>query len=82
MNTDPQPCYFDIKLQFTPPPPERTSKLQKPSPLKRENPEAFQNMKFLNFFLLLLVIFALLHPDPDTESGSRYGSTDLIESGS
>jgi hypothetical protein len=26
-------------------------------------------MKFLNFFLLLWVIFALLDPDPDTESG-------------
>ncbi len=37
-------------------------------------------MKFLNFFLLLWVIFALLNPDPDSENGS--GSTDLIESGS
>jgi hypothetical protein len=35
-------------------------------------------MKFLNFFLLLWVIFALLDPDPDSESGS----TDPIESGS
>jgi hypothetical protein len=33
-------------------------------------------MRFLNFFLLLWVIFALL--DPDSESGS----TDPIESGS
>jgi hypothetical protein len=57
-----------------------TSKLQKkPSALKREHP-ALQNMKFLNFFLLLWVIFALLDPDPDSEYGS--GSTDLIESGS
>jgi hypothetical protein len=54
------------------------SKLQnKPSALKREHP-ALQNMKFLTFFLLLQVIFALL--DPDSESGS--GSTDLIEFGS
>jgi hypothetical protein len=37
-------------------------------------------MKFLNFFLLLWVIFALLDPDPDSEYG--FGSTDLIESGS
>jgi hypothetical protein len=37
-------------------------------------------MKFLNFFLLLSVIFALLDSDPDSKSG--YGSTDLIESGS
>ncbi len=35
-------------------------------------------MKFLKFFLLLWVIFALLDPDPDSESGS----TDLIQSGS
>jgi hypothetical protein len=35
-------------------------------------------MKFLNFCLFLWVIFALLDPDPDSESGS----TDLIESGS
>jgi hypothetical protein len=33
-------------------------------------------MKFLFFFLFLLVIFDLLDPDPDS------GSTDLIESGS
>jgi hypothetical protein len=37
-------------------------------------------MKFLNFFLLLRVIFALL--DPDSKYGSGSGSTDLIESGS
>ncbi len=39
------------------------SKLQKkPSALKREHP-ALQYMKFLIFFLLLWVIFALLDPD-------------------
>jgi hypothetical protein len=37
-------------------------------------------MKFLNFFLLLWVVFALLDPDPDFEYVS--GSTDLNESGS
>jgi hypothetical protein len=36
-------------------------------------------MKFLNFFLLLWVIFALLDPDPDSEYGSGSESTDLIE---
>jgi hypothetical protein len=42
------------------------SKLQKkPSALERERP-ALQNMKFLNFFLLLWVIFAVLDPDPMT----------------
>jgi hypothetical protein len=57
-------------------PPNRTSKLQKkPSALEREHP-ALQNMKFLKFVLFLWVIFALLGPDPDSESGS----TDLIES--
>ncbi len=56
---------------------QRTSKLQKkPSAVKREH-RAFQNMKFLNFFLLVSD-FALLDPDPDSENGS----TDLIESGS
>ncbi len=37
--------------------------------LKREHP-ALQNIKFLNFFLFLWVIFVLLDPDPDSESGS------------
>ncbi len=41
-------------------------------------------MQFLNFFLLLWVIFDLLvsDPDPESESGPGYESTDLIESGS
>jgi hypothetical protein len=50
---------------------------EKPSALKRENP-THQNIKFLNFFLLLWAFFALLDPDP--ESGS--GFTGLIESAS
>jgi hypothetical protein len=54
------------------------SKLQKkPSALKRGHP-ALQNMNFYKFFLLLWVIFGLLDPDPDSESGStgpiEYGS--------
>jgi hypothetical protein len=36
-------------------------------------------MKFLNFFLLLWVIFALLDPDTDSEYGYGSGSTDLID---
>ncbi len=51
------------------------------SALKRKHP-ALQNIKFLNFFLLLWVIFALLDPDPDPDSEYGSGSTDLIESGS
>jgi hypothetical protein len=39
-------------------------------------------MKFLNIFKFLWVFFALLDPDPNSESGSRVGSTDLIKSGS
>jgi hypothetical protein len=39
---------------------------EKSSALKREHP-ALQNMKFLNFFLLFWVTFALLYPDPDTD---------------
>jgi hypothetical protein len=37
-------------------------------------------MKFINVFLFLWVIFVLLDPGPDCESG--YGSRDPIESGS
>jgi hypothetical protein len=45
------------------------SKLQKkPSALKRGHP-TLQNMNFYQIFLLLWVIFALLDPDPDSESG-------------
>jgi hypothetical protein len=63
-----------------PRPPERTFKLQKkPSALKREHP-ALQNMKFQKKILILWFIFALLDLDPD--SGSGYGSMDLIDSGS
>jgi hypothetical protein len=41
----------------------RTSKLlEKRSALKREHP-ALQNMKFLNFFIILWVISDLLDPD-------------------
>jgi hypothetical protein len=40
------------------------SKLQeKPSALTREYDPALQKMKFINFFLCLWVIFALLDPD-------------------
>jgi hypothetical protein len=54
-----------------------TSKIQeKPSVLKREHP-ALQKIKFMNFFLFLCVIFTLLDPDLDYESGSW----DPIESG-
>jgi hypothetical protein len=57
-----------------------TSKLQKkPSALKKEH-LALQNMKILKFFVLLIVISALLDLDPDSEYGSV--STDPIESGS
>jgi hypothetical protein len=48
---------------------------EKPSALKREHP-SLQNMKFLNLFLFLWVIYAF--SDPDSESGS--GPTDMIES--
>jgi hypothetical protein len=68
-------CFIKTYNLPIPRPLLRMSKLQKkPSALKREHP-ALQNMKFLHFFLLLWVIFALL--DPDSEYGS--GSTDLIQ---
>ncbi len=37
---------------------------EKPSALKREHP-VLKNMKILDYFLFLWVIFALLDPDPD-----------------
>jgi hypothetical protein len=37
--------------------------IEEPSALKREL-SGLQDMKFLNFFLLFWVIFALLDPDP------------------
>jgi hypothetical protein len=52
-----------------------------PDPGFPSNP-VLQNMKFLTYFLLLWVIFALLDPDPDSGSRSGYGFIDLIESGS
>jgi hypothetical protein len=45
--------------------------------LLKEGIQHLQNMKFFNFFLLLWVIFALLDPVPDSESGA----TEPIESG-
>ncbi len=57
---------------------KRTSKLQKkpPSALKREHPH--QNMTFLNFFLLLWVIFALLDSNSDADSEYGSGATTLV----
>jgi hypothetical protein len=40
-----------------------------PSALKREHP-VLKNIKILDFFLFLWVIFALLDPDPQFECGS------------
>ncbi len=48
--------------------------------LSKENIQHFKKWNFLNFFLLLWVIFGLLNPDPDSEYGS--GSIDPIEFGS
>ncbi len=65
-DTDPDPIrkiFFDQKLQFI------ISKLQeKTSALKIEHPALKKKMKFVNFFLCLLAIFALL--DPDTDPGT------------
>jgi hypothetical protein len=49
---------------------------EKLSALKREHPVQ-KNMKILDFFLFLWVIFALLDPDPDSqfECGSGSGSS-------
>jgi hypothetical protein len=51
------------------------SKLQeKPSALKREHP-VLKNMKILDFFLFLWVIYALLDPELQFECGSGSGSS-------
>jgi hypothetical protein len=56
------------------------SKLQqKPSFLRKEHP-SLQKMNLIDFLLILWVIFSLLEPDPDCESGS--GFRDPIENGS
>jgi hypothetical protein len=44
--------------------PLRTSKIQKKHSAQRTSTVGLQNMKFLDFLLLLWVIFALLDPDP------------------
>jgi hypothetical protein len=51
---------------------------EKPSALKREHP-AIQKINFVNFFLWLGIIFGLLDPDPDCESGYGSGSTALLK---
>jgi hypothetical protein len=58
---------FLIKIAIGPP--QRTPKLPKPSALKREHP-VLKNMKILDFFLFLWVIFALLDPDPATQNNA------------
>ncbi len=76
MSPDPDPAF---KAEYRSR--SRTSKLQeKPSVLIIEH-QALRNM-FLNFFLVLWVIFALLDPDPDPDPDSESGSrcNDLIES--
>ncbi len=50
--------------------------------LSKEAIQHFKTWTFTNFFLLLWVIFSLLNPDPDSEYGSGFGSTDPIEYGS
>jgi hypothetical protein len=45
---------------------------EKPSALKKREHPVLKNMKILDFFLFLWVIFALLDPDP---AGSGSGST-------
>jgi hypothetical protein len=49
---------------------------EKPSALKREHPVR-KNMKILDFFPFLCVLFAFLDPDPDPqfECGSGSGSS-------
>ncbi len=48
----------------------------------KENIQNFKKIKIYNFFQFLWVMFALLDPGPDCESGSGYGFRGTIESGS
>ncbi len=58
-------CNFLIRR-----PPQRASQLQeKPSAPKREHP-AIQKMKFINFFLFLWVIYAILEPNQVPDLGT------------
>ncbi len=75
--------FFDKKLQLTLSQglyKGRPSYKKSRQPSKRTSSTS-KHEKFLNFFQFLWVIFARLDSDPDSESGSGYGSTDLIESG-
>jgi hypothetical protein len=64
--------FFDQKLQFT---------YSQASLQDVQAAEAFSTSKHAFFFFFFFVgHFYLLDPDPDSYSG--YGSTDLIESGS
>jgi hypothetical protein len=61
-------CFLDQNWQFTYPYASIKVK-EKPSALKRQHP-VLKNMKTLDFFLFLWVIFALLDPDPQFKFGS------------
>jgi hypothetical protein len=52
--------------------------LQARTPANKTVKQRLEESKDDNFFLFLWLIFTLLNPDPNSESGS----TDLIESGS
>ncbi len=65
--------FLDQKLQFTYPLASQAT--GEPSALKREHP-VLKNIKILDFFLFLWVIFALLDPDPQFECGSGNSRTD------
>jgi hypothetical protein len=54
---------------------------EKTSALNGEHP-VLKNMKILDFFLFLWVIFALLDPDPQFESGSGSSNSNKCGSGS
>ncbi len=55
---------------------------EKPSALKREHP-VLKNMKILDFFSILWVIFALLYPDPATliNADSSGSGSETLNSG-
>jgi hypothetical protein len=77
--------FLDQKLQFTYPLAsikDAQATGEAFSPQKRTSSTVLKNMKILDFFLFLWVIFALLDPDPQFECGSGSSNSNTCGSGS
>jgi hypothetical protein len=71
--------YIKKRNLLIPRPPKRTPKLlEKPSSALKKEHSALQNMKILNFFLFVWVIFALLDPDPNPAPATQITAVEPI----